>query len=176
MKLQRDFYAQSAVTLAPLLLGKTLCRRLNGEVLRRRITETEAYVGECDTACHAHRGKTPRNSVMYGPGGIAYVYLCYGIHSLLNVVAAGENVPEAILIRGIEGYSGPGRLTKALNIDRSLNGADLTTCGELWIEGSGEEPPVYTATPRIGIDYAADEDRARLWRFVTHKSELLRNS
>ena len=166
MKLQRDFYIGSAVTLAPLLLGKTLCRRVNGEILRCRITETEAYVGECDTACHAYRGKTPRNSVLYEIGGTTYVYLCYGIHNLFNVVTAGKDVPEAVLIRGIEGYSGPGRLTKALSIDRSLNNVDLTTCDELWIEDGGEAPPEYTATPRIGIDYASDEDKARLWRFV----------
>ena len=166
MRLKRDFYIQSADILAPLLLGKILCRRVNGEVLRRRITETEAYVGAYDTACHAFRGKTPRNSVMYEPGGAAYVYLCYGIHNLLNVVSADRDVPEAVLIRGVEGYPGPGELTKALGIDRSLNGADLVTCGELWIEDDGGQPYEYTKTPRIGIDYASDEDKARLWRFV----------
>lgn len=164
MKLQSAFYRQGAETLAPALLGKFLCRRLGGKLLRYRITETEAYCGEHDTACHAHRGKTPRNSVMYETGGTAYIYLCYGIHNLLNVVAGGINEPEAALIRGVEGFTGPGRLTKAMGIDRSLNGADLTTCGELWLE-DGERLP-YTAAPRVGIDYASDADKARLWRFI----------
>jgi len=164
----RDFYMGSADVLAPLLLGKFLCRRVDGEVLRHRITETEAYIGACDTACHAYRSKTPRNSVLYEQGGTAYVYLCYGLHHLLNVVTAAKDVPEAVLIRGIEGYSGPGRLTKALRIDRRLNGVDFTTCDELWIEDNGEASPAYTATPRIGIDYASDEDKARLWRFVVN--------
>ncbi|MCL2034887.1 MAG: DNA-3-methyladenine glycosylase [Oscillospiraceae bacterium] len=170
MRIKRDFYIQPADVLAPLLLGKILCRCINGEVLRRRITETEAYVGAYDTACHAFRGKTPRNSVMYEHGGVAYVYLCYGIHHLLNVVSAQKDVPEAVLIRGVEGYPGPGKLTRALSIDRSLNGADFVTSGELWIEDDGGEPPLYAKTPRIGIDYASDEDRTRLWRFVINNS------
>ncbi|MCL2218247.1 MAG: DNA-3-methyladenine glycosylase, partial [Defluviitaleaceae bacterium] len=110
MRLHFEYYQQPALTLAPMLLGKVLCRRIGDEVIRRRITETEAYCGEADTACHAHRGKTPRTSVMYEPGGIAYIYLCYGIHNLLNVVAAGEGEPEAVLIRGVEGIAGPGRV------------------------------------------------------------------
>ena len=165
MRLSRDFYSRSAEVLAPNLLGKLLCRRLEGGIIRYRITETEAYVGEEDTACHAHRGKTPRNAVMYGQAGTAYIYLCYGIHNLLNIVAAGEGEPEAVLIRGVEGFPGPGRLTKAMSVGRSLNGADLTVSEELWLEDDGVIF-AYEAAPRIGIDYASDIDRARLWRFT----------
>lgn len=167
MKIQQNFYLKSAETLAPLLLGKFLCRKLDsGEALRLRITETEAYVGECDTACHAYRGKTPRNSVMYEQGGVAYIYLCYGIHNLLNVVTGDIDAPEAVLIRGVEGFNGPGKLTKAMQIDRALNAVDLTKSDKLWLEDDGTQFE-YTTTPRIGIDYASEKDKARLWRFVS---------
>ncbi len=166
MRLTAEFYAENADTLAPKLLGKLLCRRIDGEILRMRITETECYLGESDTACHAHRGRTPRTATLYERGGTAYVYLCYGIHSLLNVVSGAEGNPQAVLIRGVEGYSGPGRLTKALSISRGLNGANLTADdAELWLEDDGFTAE-YECTPRIGIDYAEPADRDRLWRFV----------
>ena len=120
-----DFSAD-ALALAPRLLGKFLCRRLaDGTVLRRRITETEAYFGEEDTACHAHKGRTPRTDVLYAAGGCAYVYLCYGMHELFNVVTGPEGHPEAVLIRGVEGAKGPGRLTKLLHITRAFNRMNL---------------------------------------------------
>lgn len=104
-------YAGNAVEMAKALLGAVLCRRLDdGTVLRARIVETEAYFGEEDTACHAHRGRTPRTDVMYAPGGVAYVYLCYGMHAMLNVVTGPVGHPEAVLVRGVEGAVGPGRL------------------------------------------------------------------
>lgn len=165
MRLPQEFYMQSAVDMAPLLLGKVLCRSIEGNVIRLRITETEAYAGESDTACHAHRGKTPRNSVMYEAGGIAYIYLCYGIHNLLNVVAASEGAPEAVLIRGVEGITGPGRLTKSMQIDRTLNRESFITSDTLWLEDGA--PLAYETSPRVGIDYASEIDRARLWRFIS---------
>ena len=165
MRIDPGFYTQSAVDMAPALLGKILCRRVNGEVLRHRITETEAYAGTDDTACHAHKGKTPRNSVMFEAGGAAYVYLCYGIHNLLNIVSGPAHEPEAVLIRGVEGYPGPGKLTKAMQIDRTLNRISLITSDELWLEDDGVGP-AYKTTPRIGINYANERDRLRLWRFV----------
>ena len=164
MRLSLDFYRQPAAELAPLLLGKVLCRKVGDDVMRFSITETEAYAGESDTACHAHRGKTPRTAVMYGPGGTAYVYLCYGIHHLLNVVAADINEPQCVLIRGVEGISGPGRLTKALQIDMSLNKEDLINSSELWLEDGAKLS--YTTGPRVGIGYASEEDRMRPWRFM----------
>jgi len=164
MRLPIDFYRQPALELAPKLIGKMLCRRHGDYVTRFAITETEAYCGESDTACHAHRGKTPRNAVMYEAGGIAYIYLCYGIHNLLNVVAAGDGEPEAVLIRGVEGISGPGRVTKALGIGLELNREDYTASDLIWLEDGPALP--FNATPRIGIDSASEEDRGRLWRFV----------
>ena len=115
MRLTAQDYRRDAVAMAKALLGMTLCRRLDdGSVLRARIVETEAYFGEEDTACHAHRGRTPRTDVMYAPGGYAYVYLCYGMHDMLNVVTGPADHPEAVLVRGVEGAVGPGRVTKAM--------------------------------------------------------------
>ena len=156
--------------MAKALLGMTLCRRLeNGAVLRARIVETEAYFGEEDTACHAHKGRTPRTDVMYAFGGFAYVYLCYGMHNMLNVVTGPEGRPEAVLIRGVEDAEGPGRLTKLLQIDRSLNRENLVKSTRLWLESDGSRVK-FTATPRIGIGYASKRDQARKWRFVSVKN------
>lgn len=168
VKLQKDFYMQPATQAAPLLLGKILCRKVNDTILRYRITETECYYSEEDTACHAHKGKTERTKTLYKEGGHAYVYLCYGIHNLFNVVTGEEGFPQAVLIRGVEGYDGPGKLTKAMQIDRSLNGMNMIDSEELWIEEDGFFPD-YEKTKRIGIDYATPEYRDILWRFVVTK-------
>lgn len=160
--------------MAPSLLGKLLCRRIGDEVVKYRITETECYFGEDDTACHAHKGKTERTKIMYHEGGVAYVYLCYGIHSLLNVVSGPADFPEAVLIRGVEGYEGPGKLTKALKIDRSHNGENLVISDRLWIEDDGCKVD-YKVEKRIGINYATPEYRDILWRFVTIKSKFVKN-
>lgn len=159
-------FSDDAVALAPRLLGKFLCRRLtDGTVLRRRITETEAYFGEEDTACHAHRGRTPRTDVLYEAGGCAYVYLCYGMHELLNVVTGPKDHPEAVLIRGVEGADGPGKLTRLLHITRAFNRARFATSPDLWLEDDGFAPK-HRRTPRIGIAYASIRDQCRKWRFV----------
>lgn len=165
MRIAPSLFKLPADQLAPLLIGKLLCRRTKDRTLCLRIVETECYLGEEDSACHAHRGKTPRNAPLYLRGGYAYVYLCYGIHNLLNVVSGPEDHPEAVLIRGVEGFIGPGRLTKAMGIDRTLNAIDLTVSDELWIEDDGAVLPYYTA-PRVGIDYADPDDRNRPWRFI----------
>ena len=159
-------YARHADEMAVWLLGKWLCTEKDGVLRRFRITETECYMGESDTACHAARGKTPRNQVMYRRGGYAYVYLCYGMHNLLNIVTGEEGYPEAVLIRGVTGISGPGRVTKALGVTRDENGADLTASSAIWLEDDGACPS-FDACPRVGIDYASPEDRARLWRFIS---------
>jgi len=138
MRIPQEIYQKPALQLAPCLIGKLLCRKTGDKIIRLAITETEAYCGESDTACHAHRGKTPRNGVMYEAGGIAYIYLCYGIHNLLNVVAAKEGEPEAVLIRGVMGISGPGRVTKALEIGLDLNREDYRNVDVLWIENGPE--------------------------------------
>ncbi|OHW62023.1 putative 3-methyladenine DNA glycosylase [Andreesenia angusta] len=165
MRVKNDFYKMRAPEMAKALLGKLLCRRVDGKVIKLRITETEAYFGEDDTACHASRGKTERTKTMYQEGGVAYIYLCYGIHNMLNIVSGEKDFPEACLIRGVEGYDGPGKLTKAMKIDRSLNGADMRTSEELWLEDDGCSP-VFEAGKRIGIGYASQEDQNRLWRFT----------
>lgn len=158
------------VTLARWLLGKHLVRRFNdGHLDARPIVEVEAYCGESDQACHARAGRTKRTEVMYGPGGVWYVYLCYGIHEMLNLVVGPKDWPAAILIRGVEGAIGPGRVTKALAIDRRLNGTSAT--GEesgLWLEDRGVRIPrrSVVATPRIGIDYAGPIWTAKHWRFT----------
>ncbi|MCD8003313.1 MAG: DNA-3-methyladenine glycosylase [Clostridia bacterium] len=164
MILGHEFYNLPATEVAPLLCGKLIFHKTDGgEVLSGRITEVECYFGEEDSACHAHRGKTKRNAVLYHEGGVAYVYLCYGIHELLNVVTGDENHPEAVLIRGIEGAPGPGLTTKALCVTRAENGISLITSGTLWIEDDGYKPDI-EYLPRVGIDYADKADRERLWR------------
>jgi len=165
IKLDKNFYKMRATKAAPALLGKLLCVSHEGETKKFRITETECYFGEDDTACHAHCGKTERTKILYEEGGLAYVYLCYGMHSLLNIVTGEKDFPEAVLIRGVEGYPGPGKLTKALFIDRSFNYEDLLTSERLWIEDDGKRIR-YKKTPRIGIDYATEKYRKILWRFI----------
>jgi len=158
-------YRKDAVTLAQKLLGKLLCRKKGNKLIKLRITETEAYYGEGDTACHAHKGKTERTRIMYETGGHAYIYLCYGVHWLLNVVSGTEDFPEAVLIRGVEGFDGPGKLTKQLQINKTLNGENLVESKHLWIEDDGKRPS-FDASKRVGIDYASEEDKNRLWRFT----------
>jgi DNA-3-methyladenine glycosylase len=165
MRIEASLFQLPATELAPLLLGKLLCRRTDHGILRLRIVETECYFGEEDSACHAHHGKTPRNTPLYMQGGYSYVYLCYGIHNLFNVVSGTDGHPEAVLICGVEGAIGPGRLTKAMFIDRSLNCINLAISDELWIEDDGVTLPFHTDR-RVGIDYANPIDRERPWRFI----------
>ena len=170
MRLNAEFYKQNAITLAPKLLGKLICRNLDGEIIKLRITETECYFGEEDTACHAHKGKTERTKIMYEDGGLAYIYLCYGIHYLFNIVTGVKDFPEAVLIRGVEGFNGPGKLTKVLKIDKNLNGENLADSNQLWLEDNGYKCN-FRVEKRIGIDYACEEYKNKLWRFVLIKSQ-----
>lgn len=154
------FFLQDALAVAPRLLGCHLV--VGGKELT--ITETEAYRGEEDTACHAHHGRTKRTEMLYRRGGYVYVYLCYGIHSLLNIITGDEDEPQGVLVRCCEGAAGPGKLTKALGIDLSFNGLDLLSTDRICLVKS----PVcdYEMKTRVGIGYASKEDRERLWRFV----------
>ena len=164
-KLTHDFFNGDTVAIAQALLGKYLVRNWNGELLAGRITETEAYRGEQDTACHASRGRTRRTEVLYHDGGTIYVYLCYGMHWMLNIVTGHADEPQAVLIRACaDGANGPGKLTKRLQIDKTFNGRDITACPELWLEDDGQRFALETDT-RVGIGYAAPEDQARLWRW-----------
>lgn len=165
----KELRTGSTVRLARWLLGKYLVRRgRGGRTDARQITEVEAYDGENDRACHARVGRTARTAVMYEPGGVWYVYLCYGTHEMLNLVVGPRDWPAAVLIRGVEGVTGPGRLTKALRIDRKLNGAALgRSCG-LWLEDRGVKLPRrrIVATPRVGVAYAGPIWAAKPWRFI----------
>jgi DNA-3-methyladenine glycosylase len=187
MLLNRKFYNRPTLTVARDLLGKRLVRQIDGTELSGIIVETEAYCGTKDSACHAHRGQTPRNTIMFGPPGYGYVYFTYGMHYLLNLVTEAEGNPCAVLIRAIEPLTGlpemraarkrhgkeltngPAKLCQALGINKSFNGWDLTKGVHLWVEDyPAVRPQSILSTPRIGIDYAQKEDREALWRFLIH--------
>lgn len=162
--LGRGYYSRPATELAPDMLGKLLCRRFPEGVRRYRVTETEAYCGEDDTACHAHRCPTGRARIMFEPGGLAYVHRCH-MFNLLTVVTGPEGHPEGVLIRGVEGFDGPGRTGRELGLELSMYGSPMSPEGLLWLEDDGSRP-AYATAPRIGIGYASEEDRARSWRFT----------
>ena len=186
MKLQKEFYLRDDVVMvARELLGKFLMTNIDGKLTGGMITETEAYAGITDKASHAYGGRrTPRTEIMFGQGGFAYVYLCYGVHYLFNVVTNVQDVPHAVLIRGVEPVDGleeiylrikknklkgladgPGKLTKALGITMDLNKKCLTG-NQIWIEDRGVTVPNKNilVSKRIGIDYA-EEDALLPYRF-----------
>ena len=168
--LSRIYFNRPTLSVARSLIGKYLVRVLNGRTLAGKIIEVEAYVGPEDKACHASKGRTQRTDVMFGPGGVAYVYLIYGMYHCLNVVTEREEFPSAVLIRAIEIdgelIDGPGRLCRAMEIDRRLNRLDLTTGESLWFED--RETLVKKADvgvhSRIGVDYAGEWAK-KPWRF-----------
>ncbi len=187
-RLNKTFFTRNdVITISKELLGKVLVTNHNGVKTSGMITETEAYMGPLDRASHAYNNKrTKRTETMFLTGGIAYVYLCYGMHSLFNVVTNKKDIPHAILIRAlkpIDGVdvmlkrrklstvskkltAGPGILTKALNISMQHNGLSLIG-SNIWIEDRGFDysNPKIDASPRIGIDYAG-EDAKLPWRFT----------
>ena len=180
-----SWFTRPTCVVAADLIGKILCRQLTDsdgkeKILRMRISETEAYIGEDDAACHAHAGtRTPRTEIMYSQGGVFYVYLTYGIHHMLNLVSGPLESPEAVLIRAgfltedseplveeqllvaskqlkhMKRLAGPGKLTKILQIDRALYGKPITPTSKVWVEDDGCQPPL-SLRPRIGIDYAGE--------------------
>jgi DNA-3-methyladenine glycosylase len=183
IKLPREFYTRSsAVSIAQELLGKTLLSAIGGTITGGMIIETEAYEGPHDRACHAYQNRrTPRTEVMFGMGGHAYVYLCYGMHCLFNIVTGPQETAHAVLIRallpeeGIEEMSkrrnkmtnltsGPGTVCQALGITRRHSGSDLLQ-GPIWVEDRGFTVQTIEASPRIGIDYAG-ADALLPWRFT----------
>ncbi len=187
MILPESFYAREALVVAPDLLGKVLCHRRRGVLTAGRIVEVEAYLGCDDPASHAYRGRTPRNSAMFGPPGHAYVYFTYGNHFCMNVVTGRDGEASAVLLRALEPVdgirammrrrgrkrledlaSGPGRLTQAMRIGRSEYGLSLTR-EPLWIEDRGDPAGRWIRTPRIGIRVAAD----RPWRFILEASPFV---
>lgn len=170
-RMDRSFFTRDVLEVAPDLLGKIIViAGTAGKEKKYRITETEAYRGSEDRACHASRGNTARTRVMFDEGGFVYVYLIYGIYWMLNVVTAVHDVPQAVLIRGIEGFNGPGKLARELGINRSFYGLDLVTSNRIWIEDDTYRPPVITG-PRIGIDYAGLPWTEKEWRFMVETEE-----
>ncbi len=165
--LEREFFARPALQVAKELLGKHLVRQVDGERIAVMIDETEAYVGPHDLACHASRGLTPRTAVMFGPPGFWYVYFCYGMHWMLNIVTERNGYPAAVLLRGAGEWNGPARLTKALRIDKQLNATRAEPAAGLWIEDWGivTLPRRIERTPRIGVDYAG-QWAAKPYRFL----------
>ena len=183
--LEPVWFSRPTCVVAADLIGKVLCRQLidsdgQQKILRMRISETEAYIGEEDRACHTHAGtRTARTEIMYNQGGVFYVYLTYGIHHMLNLVSGRLESPEAVLIRAgfltedserlideqllcndkqlhnPKQLAGPGKLTKYLQIDRTLYAKPITQASGVWIEDDGCQPPV-SLRPRIGIDYAGE--------------------
>lgn len=165
-RLERDFFDRDCLEVAPDLVGKILVHRLSdGTETRERIAETEAYRGEEDKACHASKGRTPRTELLYGESGIIYVYLCYGMHWLMNVITGENGQPQGVLIRAGEVHNGPAKLTKHLQIDGGFNGVPVFGNDEVWIEDDGYVPEIVTA-PRVGIDYAGDYWKDIEWRFI----------
>ncbi len=171
-KIPKRFYLRGTPEVARDLLGRVLCRKVaSGLIIRGRLVEVEAYDGPSDRACHASRGKTPRNSPMFEAGGIAYVYQIYGVHFCLNVVTGDAEFPAAVLLRAAElpdadlSASGPGRLCRAFQVDRTQDRASMLG-PEIWLE-RGEPVPdgQIKATARIGVDYAGWWAR-RHYRFV----------
>jgi DNA-3-methyladenine glycosylase len=164
----RIFETKDALHWAPWLLGKLLVRIApDGRVIRQRITETEAYNGEDDLACHASKGRTARTQVMYLPGGRWYVYLCYGMHEMLNLVVGPKDFPAAVLIRGVQDAQGPGRLTKRLAIGRALNTQVAEVASGLYLENPSQSIPSkwIQRAPRIGVNYAGPIWSQKPWRY-----------
>jgi DNA-3-methyladenine glycosylase len=195
LRLGSDFYQQDALTVAQELIGKLVIRELNGQQIVCKIVETEAYLGAEDKACHSYQNKrTDRTEVMFNQGGCAYIYLIYGMHNLFNVVVNDKGVPEATLIRAVEPISGlelikenrgiktdikedltngPGKLSEALDIDRTLNGYDLVEGQELYIaEQEVKTDYEITSSKRINIDYA-EEYKDKLWRFYIKENNYV---
>ena len=168
MRLGYEFFHRPCLTVAEDLVGKILVHKTDAGEIRLRITETEGYLGESDTACHAHRGRTTRTEVLYADAGTIYVYLCYGMHNLMNIITGDIDDPQGVLIRCCEGAEGPGRLTKKLGITREHNRRDIVSDPEVWIEDDGVRFEVGTGK-RVGIGYASQEDQDRPWRFILKK-------
>jgi len=169
--LQKSFYNRPTKTVALELLGKVLCRKIGDKTIKGKIVEVEAYLGAKDLACHTSKGKTQRNEVMFGPAGRAYVYFIYGMYHCFNIVTEKENNPCAVLVRALEPINkfnktfcgkpiynilnGPAKLCREFQIDKNLNGWNLTVRKKLWIE-DGEKIKLsqIKKAERIGVNYA----------------------
>jgi DNA-3-methyladenine glycosylase len=172
-----DFFRRDTLIVAEDLLGMWLVRQVDGREEARRIVEVEAYDGPDDRASHASRGRTARNAPMFGEPGRWYAYLCYGMHWMLNVVTGPSGYPAAVLIRGLDGADGPGRVTARLGIDGRLNGEPIGRTSGVWIEDRGSRggEEVVDRRPRIGVAYAGTwADRP--YRFVLTRKDNQRKT
>ncbi|MDO8929992.1 MAG: DNA-3-methyladenine glycosylase [Bacteroidota bacterium] len=164
-RLLPEFFMRDVLDVAPELIGKKLVRCFpDGSIGKYIITEVEAYRGTEDLACHASKGRTPRTEVMFGQGGTVYVYLIYGQYWLLNLVTGCEGDASAVLIRGFEGFPGPGRVGRELQLDKSFYGENLITSQRIWVEDAEHFAEIHTSK-RIGIGYSGDEWVGKLWRY-----------
>jgi DNA-3-methyladenine glycosylase len=165
-RLTKDFFCRDVLEVAPALIGKKLVRLYNdGRTESYIISETEAYRGVEDLACHASKGRTPRTEIMYQDGGHIYVYLIYGMYWMLNFVAGPSDIPQAALIRGLQGIDGPGKLTRKLQIDKSFYGEDLSTSSRIYVT-EGLQNVSRQTSKRIGIGYAGEIWENKPWRFT----------
>ena len=165
----KNYFRQGTISLAQSLIGKWIVVNIDGVEYRAQISETEAYLGVHDSACHTFMGKrTDRTEPMWQDGGTVYVYLCYGMHYLLNIVSKGIDEPEAVLIRATIEAGGPGKLTKYLHIDKTFNNLDISSSDMIQIHDDGNKYS-FNKAKRIGIDYAKPCDRDALLRYVMVK-------
>jgi DNA-3-methyladenine glycosylase len=165
-RLGSSFFRRDVIEVAPELLGKKLVRSFpDGTVSRFTISETEAYRGVEDLACHASKGKTARTEVMFHEGGLIYVYFVYGMYWMLNFVAGNEGDASAVLIRGLDDTFGPGKVGKLLQLDRSFYGENLETSQRIWVEDENQKTVHYTTHSRVGIQYAGEPWVSKPWRF-----------
>jgi DNA-3-methyladenine glycosylase len=165
-RLDAGFFLRDVLEVAPDLLGKVLVRRFDdGRRISGRIIEVEAYRGTEDLACHASKGRTTRTEIMFGPGGFVYVYLIYGMYWMLNIVTGERDIPQAVLLRGVDSVTGPGRLTRAFGIAGDFYGESLEGSPRLWIEDHTRKVSI-VAGSRIGIGYAGHYWASRPWRFT----------
>lgn len=162
----KDYFYQDALVVAESLLGKKIVRVFETkEIHEYVITETEAYVGEEDLACHASKGRTKRTEILYHDGGKIYVYLIYGKYWMLNFVTGKTEHPQAVLIRSVQDCIGPGRLGRKLQLDHSFYGEDIYNSKRIWVENYKSFKNI-KKTPRIGIDYAEEPWKSICWRFT----------
>ncbi len=159
------FFDCPPAALAEKLIGKYLCRDTGNEIIKDEIVETEAYFGVDDSASHARFGKTERNKLMWEEGGTIYVYLCYGIHEMFNIVSGKKGEVGAVLIRGTKSAKGPGLLTKKFKINRQLNGEKIINNNKIWLENNSEKINI-KKEKRIGINFAENKDKNDLLRFI----------
>jgi len=197
LRLNQKFYQKDAVQTAKDLLGKIIVRKYDGKTIKVKIVETEAYCGAEDKASHAYNNKkTKRTAPMFKEGGHSYIYLIYGMYYCFNVVTASENNPHAVLIRAVEPLTGikqikenrqikssrtkdltngPGKLSQALKINKSLDGCSLVKNPSLYIIDGGAENFEIDSSPRVNIDYA-EEYKDKKWRFFIKNNKYISKS